>query len=152
MSKIVVVLLASLMLAALVAPSVADEVDVTDEVEDLILDLKDDSPDVRMHAANALGDIGDQRAVNPLIEALETARSEIQHRYTPPLTHNHPAFDRNHLTAVAASRRPLHWLEAVEQVPLSQLQIGKEDRACESNVHSTAASKRDPQDTRLQCV
>jgi len=76
MSKIVVVLLASLMLAALVAPSVADEVDVTDEVEDLILDLKDDSPDVRMHAANALGDIGDQRAVNPLIEALETARSE----------------------------------------------------------------------------
>lgn len=53
-------------LAALVVPAVADEVD------DLILDLKYGAPDVRERAALALGDIGDPRAVDPLIEILDS--------------------------------------------------------------------------------
>ncbi|MHC1631104.1 MAG: HEAT repeat domain-containing protein [Methanotrichaceae archaeon] len=47
-------------MAVLVMPAVADEVD------DLILDLKYGTTDVREEAAYALGEIGDPRAVEPL--------------------------------------------------------------------------------------
>jgi len=51
-------------LAVLVVPAVADEVD------NLILDLKYGSDDVRKDAVVALGESGDPRAVDPLIDAL----------------------------------------------------------------------------------
>jgi len=54
--------LALLLLVSLAMPVVADEVD------DLILDLKYGLPDVREEAADALGEIGDSKAVDPLIE------------------------------------------------------------------------------------
>jgi len=56
---------ALMVLAAMVIPAVADEVD------DLILDLKYGTEVVRNDAARILGEIGDQRAVDPLIDALE---------------------------------------------------------------------------------
>ena len=66
-------ILALLMLAALTIPVASDEVD------DLILDLKYGQADVRANAACSFGTIGDPRAVNPLIAALkdedETVRS-----------------------------------------------------------------------------
>lgn len=57
-------ILAVLLLAALKAPVVADE------VADLILDLKDEDPAVRAGAAVDLGSTHDPKAVDPLIEAL----------------------------------------------------------------------------------
>ena len=57
-------ILCVLVLAPLAMPVAADKVD------DLILDLKFGSSDVRVEAAWALGEIGDARAVDPLIEAL----------------------------------------------------------------------------------
>jgi hypothetical protein len=61
LTRLVLILLA---LVALAIPAIADEVD------DLILDLEDEDSRVRMEAVEALGDIGDSRAVDPLIEAL----------------------------------------------------------------------------------
>jgi HEAT repeat protein len=52
-------------LAVLVMPAVADEVD------DLILDLKYGRSEVRVEAALALGLIEDARVVDPLINALK---------------------------------------------------------------------------------
>ena len=40
-------------------------------MEPLIAALKDENPGVRTEAAKALGEIGDARAVQPLIEALK---------------------------------------------------------------------------------
>ncbi len=64
--------LALLVLAALSIPAVADEVD------DLILDLKYGTSDVRADAAGALGEIGDLRAVDPLILALNDSYSDVR--------------------------------------------------------------------------
>jgi len=58
-------ILALMILMALTAPAVSDEVD------DLVLDLKYGQADVRAAAAISLGGIGDPRAVDPLIVALE---------------------------------------------------------------------------------
>jgi len=44
----------------------------------LISALKDEDSDVRRHAAIALGEIGDERAVGPLTEALEDENSLVQ--------------------------------------------------------------------------
>lgn len=54
-----------LALSMLAVPAVADEVD------DLILDLKYGSDVVRRDATVALGEMGDPRAIDPLIEALK---------------------------------------------------------------------------------
>jgi len=64
-------ILCVLALAVLAMPATADEVD------DLLLDLKYGSPDVREKAALALGEIGDPRAVDPLIEILNPDRLKI---------------------------------------------------------------------------
>lgn len=58
-------ILTLMMLTALAIPVVADEVD------DLILGLKDSDSEVRASAAIDLGEIGDSRAVDSLIQALK---------------------------------------------------------------------------------
>jgi len=65
-------ILCGLALTMLAFPAVADEVD------DLILDLKYGSPDVREDAALALGQIGDEKAVDPLIKALDDEVSWVR--------------------------------------------------------------------------
>ena len=67
-------ILGVLVLAALVMPVTADKVD------DLILDLKFGSSDVRVEAAWTLGEIGDARAVDPLIEALKDRDQSVRLR------------------------------------------------------------------------
>ena len=47
-------------------------------VEPLIQALNDESEDVRLRAAEALGKIGDTRAVEPLIQALKDKRVSVQ--------------------------------------------------------------------------
>ena len=64
--------MALLVLAALSIPAVADEVD------DLILDLKYGTSDVRADAAGALGNIGDPLAVDPFILALNDSDSDVR--------------------------------------------------------------------------
>lgn len=61
-------------LAALVMPVTADR------VGDLILDLKFGTPGVRSEAAHALGEIGDARAVDPLIDALQDEDRRVRER------------------------------------------------------------------------
>ena len=58
-------------LAAMVVPSMADKVD------DLILDLKYGSNDIRKDAVVALGEIKDSRTVDPLIVALDDESWDI---------------------------------------------------------------------------
>jgi len=66
-------LLLFLILGALVAAfsGCVDTPTTDNKVDDLILDLKDDDVEVRENAALELGKIGDDRAVDPLIEALQ---------------------------------------------------------------------------------
>ncbi len=59
------ILVALAVLATMVVPIAADEVD------DLIEALKDEDSGVRYQAAEALGETGDARAVDPLIKALK---------------------------------------------------------------------------------
>jgi HEAT repeat protein len=47
-------------------------------VEPLIAVLEDREPNVRLHAAKALGQIGDARAVEPLIAALKDSNEEVR--------------------------------------------------------------------------
>lgn len=64
---------ASLLVAMLLMPASADKVD------DLIWDLSyDASPTVRAEAAISLGRVGDNRAVDPLIEALGDGNSDVR--------------------------------------------------------------------------
>ena len=62
--RLSLIISALMVLAALVMPTAADEVD------DLILDLKDENYSIRDNAIRILGEIGDPRAVGPLINAL----------------------------------------------------------------------------------
>jgi len=48
------------------------------EIEPLIAALEDENPDVQEEAAEALGKIGDSRALNPLIVALRQGDSAVQ--------------------------------------------------------------------------
>jgi hypothetical protein len=66
------ILAALVVLAAMVMPAVSDEVD------DLIVDLKDEDWTVRGCAAMSLGELGDARAVDPLIEALKDDRWDVR--------------------------------------------------------------------------
>ncbi|MDF0591959.1 HEAT repeat domain-containing protein [Candidatus Methanocrinis natronophilus] len=50
-------------------PSFIDE--MNDTTAGLVLDLKYGPPEMRLDAAHALGETGDQRAVGPLIDALK---------------------------------------------------------------------------------
>jgi len=68
------------MVLALMALAVLVTTAVADEVDDLILDLKYGSPDVREEAALALGQIGDEKAVDPLIKALDDEVSWVRMR------------------------------------------------------------------------
>ena len=66
--------LALLLLVSLVMPVVADKIfypTVADRVDDLILDLKYGQSGVRLRAVMALGEIGDARAVDLLVEVLK---------------------------------------------------------------------------------
>jgi len=51
---------------------------LADEVDDLIVDLKDDDWTVRGYAAISLGELCDPRAVDPLIEALKDDRWDVR--------------------------------------------------------------------------
>lgn len=51
--------------------SLKGKIDISKKVEILIKDLKDEDPLYRERAAEILGEIGDVRAVEPLIEALK---------------------------------------------------------------------------------
>jgi len=50
---------------------IATKYGISDEVSVLISALKDEDSNVRRHAAKALGEIGDERAIGPLTEALD---------------------------------------------------------------------------------
>ena len=50
-------------------PSFVDE--MGDTTADLVMDLKYGPSEIRLDAARALGETGDQRAVGPLIDALK---------------------------------------------------------------------------------
>jgi HEAT repeat protein len=63
----------NLIFAALVAMAALGMPATADRVDDLILDLKYGSTDVVSRAAKTLGEIGDPRAVDPLIEVLNTS-------------------------------------------------------------------------------
>ncbi|MDD3566085.1 MAG: HEAT repeat domain-containing protein [Methanothrix sp.] len=65
-------ILCALVLATLAMPAVADEVD------DLILDLKYGGQDARENAVLALGESGDPRAIDPLIEALKDKDVQVR--------------------------------------------------------------------------
>ena len=55
-----------------------EKMQVEKDVEGLIRALKDEDIYVRRSAAEALGKIGDKRAVGPLIEALKDEYSYVQ--------------------------------------------------------------------------
>lgn len=50
------------------------------DIEGLIRALKDEDEDIRYWVAEALGKIGDNRAVGPLIEALKDENSYVRYR------------------------------------------------------------------------
>ncbi|MDY0386066.1 MAG: HEAT repeat domain-containing protein [Methanolobus sp.] len=49
-------------------------------VESLIQDLKDEDDNVRSHAIHSLGQIGDKKAIGPLIQAMNDENENIQVR------------------------------------------------------------------------
>ena len=69
-----------MLLAVFAMPAVADDVDKW------IQDLNDTSPSVREAAALALGQLGDTRAVEPLIQALKDEDSYVRSAAADALT------------------------------------------------------------------
>jgi len=59
------------------------------EISSFVQDLEDKDKDVRSKAADALGEIGDSRAVEPLVKALKDKESCVRHRAADALRKIH---------------------------------------------------------------
>ena len=66
------------LILCVLALAVFSKTAMAEEVDDFISHLKDEDPGVRAEAAKALGNIGDPRAVDPLILALNDSDSGVR--------------------------------------------------------------------------